>query len=103
MMRVEPVGGKPAVFVNTVNGAKALMVFDNEEEAFLDMLERLTELAQIVIEESDYTLPEIYENIRLPVPEDHKYLPEDFEPTIVCKLDYDTGEYDLIAFGRVMR
>jgi len=102
MMEVEPVRGKWAVFVDTIDGVKALMTFDDIEEAFFDMLDRLTELACIA-EENGYTLSEILKLIRHPKPEDYEELPEGFEPLIICKLDYDIREYDLIALGRLVR
>jgi len=101
MMEVEPVKGRWAVFVDTTDGVKALMTFDSEE-AFLDVLDRLTELAQRA-EESGYTLSEILGCVRHPRPEDYKDLPEGFEPIIICKISYDILEYDLIALGRAVR
>ena len=101
MMEVEPVKGRWAVFVDTTDGVKALMAFDSEEEAFLDMLDRLTELAQGA-EESGYTLSEILKCVRHPRPEDYKELPEGFEPIIICKISYDILEYDHIALGRMI-
>ena len=102
MMEVEPVRGKWAVFVDTIDGVRSLMTFDDLEEAFFDMLDRLTELAHVA-EENGYTLSEILKLIRHPKPEDYEDLPEGFEPIIVCKLDYDVREYDLIALGKVIR
>ena len=100
-MEIEPVRGKWAVFVDTVDGVKALMAFDDIEGAFFDILDRLTELARIA-EENGYTLSEVLRLIRHPKPEDYESLPEGFEPIIVCRLDYDVREYDLIALGRVI-
>ena len=102
MMELEPVNGRWAVFVDTTDGVKALMTFDSEEEAFLDVLDRLTELAQRA-EDSGYTLSEILRCVRRPRPEDYKNLPEGFEPIIICKISYDILEYDLIALGRVIK
>ena len=101
-MRVEPVKGRWAVFVDTIDGVKALMTFDSEEEAFLDALDRLTELAQRA-ENSGYTLSEILKCVRRPRPEDYKDLPEGFEPIIICKISYDIIDHDLIALGRLMK
>ena len=100
MMELEPVNGRWAIFVDTIDGVKALMTFDSEEEAFLDVLDRLTELAQRA-EKCGYTLSEILRCVRHPRPEDYKNLPEGFEPIIICKLSYDIIEYDLIALGRM--
>ena len=100
MMELEPVNGKWAVFVDTIDGVKALMTFDSEE-AFLDVLDRLTELAQRA-EDSGFTLSEILRCVRHPRPEDYKNLPEGFEPSIICKISYDILEYDLIALGRAV-
>ena len=102
MIEVEPVRGKWAVFVDTIDGVRAMMTFDDVEEALFDMLDRLTELARIA-EENGYTLSEILKLIRYSKPEDYEDLPEGFEPIIVCKLDYDVREYDLIALGRLMK
>jgi len=102
MMEIEPVRAKWAVFVDTIDGVKALMTFDDMEEALFDMLDRLTELARIA-EESGYTLSEILKLIRHPKPEDYEDLSEGFESIIICKLDYDVREYDLIALGRLMK
>ena len=102
MMEVKPVRGRWAVFVDTIDGVKALMTFDSEEEAFLDVLDRLTEVAQRA-EDSGYTLSEILKCVRHPRPEDYKNLPEGFEPIIICKISYDILEYDLIALGRVIK
>ena len=77
------------------------MTFDSEEEAFLDALDRLTELAQRA-ENSGYTLSEILKRVRRPKPEDYKDLPEGFEPIIICKISYDIIDHDLIALGRVI-
>jgi len=101
MMEVEPINGRWAVFVDTTDGVKALMTFDSEEEAFLDVLDRLTELAQRA-EDSSYTLSEILRCIRHPRPEDYEDLPEGFEPIIICKINYDILDHDLIALGRVI-
>ena len=101
-MEVEPVKSGWAVFVDTIDGVRAMMTFDDMEEALFDMLDRLTELARIA-EENGYTLSEVLKLIRHPKPEDYEGLPEGFEPIIVCKLDYDVREHDLIALGRVVR
>ena len=101
-MEVEPVKSGWAVFVDTIDGVRAMMTFDDVEEALFDMLDRLTELVRIA-EENGYTLSEILKLIRHPRPEDYEDLPEGFESIIVCKLDYDVREYDLIALGRVRR
>lgn len=102
MMEVEPVKGRWAVFVDTTDGVKALMTFDSEEEAFFDVLDRLTELAQRA-EKRGYTFSEMLKLIGHPKPEDYKELPEGFEPIIICKLDYDVREYDIVALGKVIR
>ena len=101
-MEVEPVKSGWAVFVDTIDGVRAMMTFDDMEEALFDMLDRLTELARIA-EENGYTLPEVLKLIRHPKPEDYEDLPKGFEPIIVCKLDYDVREHDLIALGRLMK
>ena len=90
-----------AILVDTIDGVKALMTFDSKEEAFLDALDRLTELAQRA-EDSGYTLSEILKCVRHPRPEDHKNLLEGFEPIVVCKINYDILDHDLIALGRVI-
>jgi len=102
MMEIEPVGGKWAVLVDTVDGMRSLMTSDDMEEVLFNVLDRLTELARIA-EENGYTLSEILKLIRHPKPEDYEELPEGFEPIIVCRLDYDVREYDLIALGRLMK
>ena len=101
-MEIEPVEGKWAVLVDTVDGMRSLMTSDDMEEVLFNVLDRLTELARIA-EENGYTLSEILKLIRHPKPEDYEELPEGFEPIIVCKLDYDVREYDLIALGKVIR
>ena len=101
-MEIEPVRGKWAVFVDTIDGVRAMMTFDDLEEAFFDMLDRLTELVRIA-EENGYTLSEILKLIRHPRPEDYKNLPEGFEPIIICKISYDILDHDLIALGRLMK
>ena len=101
-MEVEPVKSGWAVFIDTIGGVSVLIAFDDAEEALLDMLDWLTELAQIA-EERGYTLSKMLKLIRHPKPEDYEELPEGFEPIIVCKLDYDVREHDLIALGRVVR
>ena len=78
---------------------KAPTAFDSEE-AFLDVLDRLTELTQRA-EDSGYTLSEILKCVRHPKPEDYKNLPEGFEP-IICKINYDILDHDLIALWRVI-
>ena len=45
MRGLEPVKGRCAVLVDTIDGVKAPTAFDSEE-AFLDVLDRLTELTQ---------------------------------------------------------
>ena len=93
---------KWAVFVDTIDGERALLTFNDFEEALFDFIDRLTELAHIA-EKNGYTLSEVLKLIRHPRPEDYESLPADFRPFIICKLDYDVREYDLIALGRVRR
>ena len=101
-MKIEPVRGKWAVFVDTIDGVRSLMTFDDLEEAFFDMLDRLTELAHVA-EENGYTLSEILKLTRHPKPEDYEELPEGFEPIIICKISYDILDHDFSALGRVVK